>query len=203
MIKDINKTLNENTQILQEVIDIIEQNSTEILAESCTTVCESAESFLGTLVAKLNAGKELDPNDNATRNMFGVLTALDLLRYPQARKVIDSNSVKAYLDIINGVETATTLNQTEVKLLHNLEGMKNNENKSGMDIRSGYLELAKTNPKELLASVNKLRSQYSQITGKLKNAASKQQPAAQPVVVSTPQQVAQPQANNAPQKIAA
>jgi hypothetical protein len=203
MIKEINKTLNESLQTLQEVIDIIEHNSI-ILEENSLMLCESAEGFLGTLVAKLNAGKELDPNDNATRNMFSVLAALDLMRYPQARKIIDSNSVRAYLNIINGVETATPLNQIEVKLCNSLENMKNDEGKSGMDIRAGYLELAKSNPKMLLASINKLRSQYGQITGKLKTAVNTTpQPATQNKPVATPQPVTQNKPTTAPNTIPA
>lgn len=174
MIKEINKTINDENKLLHESFNIISQNSNYILDESCITLCESAESFLGTVVAKINAGRELDPKNTEVRNIFGVIAALDLMRYPQARKVIDSNSVKAYLDVINGVETATTLNQTEIKLLHNLEYMKNDNGVSGMDVRVKYLDLAKSNPTELLAVINKLRSQYGSITSKLKTSLASQ-----------------------------
>jgi hypothetical protein len=172
MIKAINETLNQELQILQEVVNNINRNSKNILRKGGLRICESAEGFLGTVIAKLNTGRPLDPNDTNIRNMIGVVTALDLLRYPQARKVVNSNNIRAYLDIINGIETVTTMNRIELKLLHGLEGMKDEKGTPGMDVRARYLEMAKTNPQELLAVIDKLRKQYGLIINKLKAAAN-------------------------------
>ena len=182
IIKTINLNVNKKIKTIQEKTIILNDNCNKLLIANYLSVSESAESFLGVLAANLHAGHKYDVNDNTIRNKFGILAALDLLRFPQPRKVINSNSVNAYLNIINVVEASTTLNQTEINLLHNLAHMKDTKGRDGLEVRARYLQLAKTNPQKLLLLINKLRSQYSQITGKLKTAQPTTQ---QPVVKGT------------------
>ena len=180
IIKKLNDELNETLSQTKALTEVVANNGA-ILGESIETLTESAEGFLGVIAARLTAGHDIDPKSNDTRNMFGILAALDLLRFPQARKAVDSNSIRAYLDIIKGVDKDSSLNQVEIKLLHNLENMKNTEGESGMSIRDHYLELLRTDRPTLLGDIGKLKNQYTQITSKLQSAM--QQQAAQPSTI--------------------
>jgi len=167
MIKEIHNTINNQQRELQEVANIIYSNSMYMLVENDVLVCETVVSFLYTLGAVLKHKFKNDITDNDIRNRFGILAALDLLRYPQSRKTIDSNSIRDFLSVMLDVEGVDPLQPIELKLLRKLPLMINDEGVSGIELQSHYLKLVKTNPKALINIIDKLKKQYTHIIDKI------------------------------------
>ena len=168
IIKTINNALNTQQQELQEVANIIYSNSTRILLiENDTLVCETATKFLHMLSAKIKNIPDIDTTNRHIRDKFGILAALDLLRYPQSRKTINSNSIRAFIDITLDIEGNDPLEPVEIKLLQNLNKMQNDEGHSGTELQAFYIHLARTDPKRLMDIINKLHDQYTQIINKI------------------------------------
>ena len=190
-----------NEQMLAEQADV--QAWRKVLTENCvalnmsadtvTVLAESAEEFLGQLALLVQNNKlAKDADDTKLRDSITMLTVLDLLRNPQSREATGINTVKGYLNIINGISRGLDKNGIEVKVMSDLDQMKDEHGKNGMDVRAQYIKLALSNDNaELLKKIKLLSSQYSQITGKLNTLAKQPEQAAakQPAQVK-PQQAA-------------
>lgn len=192
-----------NEQMLAEQADV--QAWKKVLTENCvalnmsadtvTVLAESAEEFLGQLALLVQNNKlAKDADDTKLRDSITMLTVLDLLRNPQSREATGINTVKGYLNIINGISRGLDKNGIEVKVMSDLDQMKDEHGKNGMDVRAQYIKLALSNDNaELLKKIKLLSSQYSQITGKLNTLAKQPEQAAakQPAQVKPqPQQAA-------------
>jgi hypothetical protein len=180
------------SQIHQGVLaEQVEINAMSIsLAENCVQLqmstsevvelMESAEEFLGQLAVNLQNNKlPKDASDGTLRNNMSMLTALDLLRFAQSRTNINANSIRNYLQIVQGVSRHLDGNNLEVKIMQNLDKMVDKQGQHGMEVRDKYIQMATSQDTSgIVREINKLKSQYQQIQAKLQQQANAEQPAA-------------------------
>jgi hypothetical protein len=177
------------SQIHQGVLaEQVEINAMSIsLAENCVQLqmstsevvelMESAEEFLGQLAVNLQNNKlPKDASDGTLRNNMSMLTALD---FAQSRTNINANSIRNYLQIVQGVSRHLDGNNLEVKIMQNLDKMVDKQGQHGMEVRDKYIQMATSQDTSgIVREINKLKSQYQQIQAKLQQQANAEQPAA-------------------------
>ena len=170
LLQEINKMI--DTRIPPTLDEIVDTNNSKIIEEASDLICETAIEFLSVFAAKLKLGHKVDAKDHATKDACGILAALDLLRYPQARKVVDNNSMGAYMRTMLDVQGIQPLDPLEIKLLQNLHRMTNDHGVNGLDIQHHYLDMVDNDPKTLLNIIAKLKAQYTEIMNKLRHQSS-------------------------------
>lgn len=171
LIKQINEQVIQEEAVLTAAVAVLVENCSNlnITKKEVSTLTESAGEFLNQLAANLANGKlPKEPTDLSLRDSMTMLSVLDLLRQPQPRQAANVNTLKGYLQIVDGVSRNLAKNSIEVNVMKELDRMKSPDGKNGMDVRDEYIKMATADDvTPLIKKVSHLIGAYKEIGDKL------------------------------------
>lgn len=167
LLKSIAETVDANEQAFKETVCALAENVQIIFTEAQRVeLLETAEEFLGAFAAQLQAGKLKEVPENELKSKLGLVAALDLLRNPEARRAVNLNTIKPYLDTINKVPV-DGLSGVGATLAYNLSKMADNTGRNGMIVRDSLVRMFTQDPDKAYKYLQRLRIQYNQLTNQL------------------------------------
>ena len=167
LLKSIAETVETNEKQFNETVCALAENVQSIFNEpQRVELLETAEEFLGAFVAQLQAGKLKDVPENELKSKLGLVAALDLLRNPEARRAININTIKPYLDTIKKVPV-DGLSGVGATLAYNLSKMSDKTGRNGMVVRDSLMQMFMQDPTKAFKYIQQLRMQYNQLTNQL------------------------------------
>lgn len=167
LLKSIAETVETNEKQFNETVCALAENVQSIFNEpQRVELLETAEEFLGAFAAQLQAGRLKDVPENELKSKLGLVAALDLLRNPEARRAININTIKPYLDTIKKVPV-DGLSGVGATLAYNLSKMSDKTGRNGMVVRDSLMQMFMQDPTKAYKYIQQLRMQYNQLTNQL------------------------------------